>query len=323
MGDPPLGDRELPESGGPSSAPGERRLRLGVVILPELPWSAARDVWRRAEELGCDHAWTYDHLAWRSLRDSAWYGAVPTLAAAATATERLRIGFLVASPNFRHPVPFARDLLALDDVSRGRIDLGIGAGGYGWDATVLGGTAPTDRERADRFTELVELLDVLLREREVSYRGRYFTAEEARSHPGCVQQPRIPFAIAATKPRGMRLAARFGQTWVTTGERSVESPLPAREGARVVRAQNERLDEICARLGRDPATLRRLVVTGPSLDGGPASVDRFHETAGRYAEAGATDLVLHWPRREPPFAADLATFERIVTSVPRRSARYS
>ena len=102
-------------------------------------------LWRRAEALGFDHAWTYDHLAWRSLRDSPWFGAVPTLTAAAMATERIRLGTLVASPNFRHPVPFATELVTLDDISGGRLTLGIGAGGDGWDATMLGQVAWSPR----------------------------------------------------------------------------------------------------------------------------------------------------------------------------------
>ena len=94
--------------------------------------------WRRAEELGFDHAWTYDHLAWRSLRDGPWFGAIPTLTAAAMVTDRIRLGTLVASPNFRHPVPFAKELMTLDDISGGRLAAGIGAGGTGWDAAMLG-----------------------------------------------------------------------------------------------------------------------------------------------------------------------------------------
>src|SRR5262245_7117075 len=73
-------------------------MQLGVVILPELRAAELQSVWRSAEQLGFDHAWTYDHLAWRSLRDSTWFGAVPTLAAAALATARIRIGMLVAFP---------------------------------------------------------------------------------------------------------------------------------------------------------------------------------------------------------------------------------
>ena len=109
-----------------------------MVILPERSWAEARPRWEQAEALGFDHAWTYDHLTWRSFRDQPWFGALPTLTAAALVTERIRLGPLVASPNFRHPVPFAKELVTLDDISGGRLTLGIGAGGTGWDATVLG-----------------------------------------------------------------------------------------------------------------------------------------------------------------------------------------
>src|SRR5512145_2001053 len=139
-------------------------MRIGVLILPEFPWSTARNLWHHAEELGFDHAWTYDHLAWRSLRDSPWFAAIPTLTAAATATERIRLGTLVASPNFRHPVPFAKELITLDDISGGRFTAGLGAGGDGFDAQALGQEPWPRRERTERFEEFVALLDRLLRE---------------------------------------------------------------------------------------------------------------------------------------------------------------
>src|SRR5438309_11291362 len=136
-------------------------MRLSTVILPVHRWSNAREVWSRAEELGFHAAYTYDHLSWRSFRDGPWFGAVPTLTAAAGVTSRLRLGTLVTSPNFRHPVTLAKELITLDDVSGGRITLGIGAGGNGFDATALGQEPWTPRERADRFGEFVPLLDRL------------------------------------------------------------------------------------------------------------------------------------------------------------------
>jgi alkanesulfonate monooxygenase SsuD/methylene tetrahydromethanopterin reductase-like flavin-dependent oxidoreductase (luciferase family) len=226
-------------------------------------------------------------------------------------TERIRLGTLVASPNFRHPVPFAKELITLDDVSGGRLTLGIGAGGTGWDATMLGDEAWTRQERADRFAEFVELTDRLLREPAVSYEGRFYSADEARTHPGCVQRPRLPFAVAATGPRGMRLAAEYGQAWVTTGDRSLAGPIAGAQGARVVAAQMDRLAEACAAVGRDPGSLDRLVVAGTVLDPGLGSVEAFRDTAGHYEAAGVTDLVVHWPRPDGPFATDLTTFERI------------
>jgi alkanesulfonate monooxygenase SsuD/methylene tetrahydromethanopterin reductase-like flavin-dependent oxidoreductase (luciferase family) len=275
------------------------------------------------EELGFDHLWTYDHLAWRSLRDATWFGAVPFLAAAAVVTERVRIGTLVASPNFRHPVPFARELVTLDDLSGGRMTLGIGAGADGWDAVILGQDPWSPTERAERFGEFVDLLDRLLRQPETSYEGRFYSAHEARTYPGCIQRPRVPFAVAATGRRGLQVAATYGQTWVTTGDLAAGDALvSADEGVRVVREQMARLDEACAGAGRDPASIDRLVLSGPRLDPGLSSFDAFEETVGRYAEAGVTDFVVHWPRDDQPYAGDRDTFERIVTEfVSRRALR--
>ena len=297
-------------------------MRLGVLVLPEFSWPRALTLWRRVEEMGFDHAWTYDHLAWRSLRDAPWFGAVPFLAAAAVVTEQVRLGTLVASPNFRHPVSFARELVTLDDLSGGRLTLGIGAGGDGWDAVMLGQDPWSPEERASRFAEFLDLLDRLLRERHTSYQGRFYSAVEARTYPGCVQQPRIPFAVAATGRRGMHLAASYGHTWVTTGDLSDERvQLRAEVGGRVVREQMARLDEACAAAGRDPASIARLVLTGPRLDPGLSSLESFTDTMGRYAEAGVTDLVVHWPRENEPYAADLTTFEHIFSEVASRRRR--
>ena len=274
------------------------------------------------EALGFDHAWTYDHLAWRSLRDSTWFGAVPFLAAAAVVTERIRLGTLVASPNYRHPVPFARELVTLDDLSGGRLTLGVGAGGQGWDAVVVGQDPWSAGERADRFAEFLDLLDRLLRHPETSYRGRFYSAVDARTYPGCVQVPRIPFAVAATGPRGMQLAVTHGRTWVTTGDLGPEGDLlDTDEGVAVVRAQMDRLDEACVAAGRDPVSIDRLVLTGPRLDAGLTSLDAFDDTAGRYADAGVTDLVVHWPRSAEPYAGDRDVFERIFSEVATRRDR--
>ena len=287
-------------------------MRFGVVILPEHRRDATATLYRRAEELGFDHAWTYDHLAWRALRDSAWFAAVPTLLVAAGATTAIRLGTLVASPNFRHPVAFAREVLSLDDVADGRLTLGLGAGGKGWDATILGQAPLTGAERVDRFVEFVELLDRLLRQPVTDHSGRWYTAQDVRMHPGCVQQPRVPFAVAATTPRGMRLAASLGETWVTNGDRAHEgAPLPSATGVDVVRRQMAELDAACEAVGRDPATLRRLVLTGERLDSGLASRESFADTAGRYAEAGVTDLVVHWPRPDDPYRGDPAALEHV------------
>lgn len=95
--------------------------------------------------------------------------------------------------------------------------------GNGFDATALGQEPWAPRERADHFGEFVALLDRLLSEDVVSHEGVHYSAHEVRNIPGCVQRPRLPFAVAATGPRGLNLAARYGQAWVTTGDPKVSN----------------------------------------------------------------------------------------------------
>ncbi|MFD8676915.1 LLM class flavin-dependent oxidoreductase [Streptomyces seoulensis] len=291
-------------------------LRLSTVILPVDRWSeGGRAKWQRAEELGFHAAYTYDHLSWRSFRDGPWFGALPTLTAAAGATERLRLGTLVTSPNFRHPVTLAKELISLDDISGGRVTLGIGAGGAGFDATALGQEAWSPRERADRFAEFVTLLDQLLTEDAVSYTGDHYSAHEARNIPGCVQEPRLPFAVAATGPRGLRLAARYGQAWVTTGDPKLFEAGTPEQSVLAVEGQIGRLTEACAEIGRDVAGMDKIMLTGFTPDRARPldSVDAFVDFAGRYAALGITELVIHWPIADSDFAADQAVFEKIAT----------
>ncbi|WCH92248.1 LLM class flavin-dependent oxidoreductase [Streptomyces moderatus] len=289
-------------------------LRLSTVILPYRRWSeGGRKAWQRAEQLGFHAAYTYDHLSWRSFRDGPWFGAVPTLTAAAAVTDHLRLGTLVTSPNFRHPVTLAKELISLDDVSGGRITLGIGAGGTGFDATTLAQEPWTPRERADRFAEFVTLLDRLLSEDSVSYRGDFYSAHEARNLPGCVQRPRLPFAVAATGPRGLRLAAQYGQAWVTTGDPKVSESGTPEQSFQAIRGQVEKLSDACAAIGRDVAGLDKVLLTGftPERSGVLESLDSFVDFAGRHQELGFTEIVVHWPIADSDFAADEKVFEQI------------
>jgi alkanesulfonate monooxygenase SsuD/methylene tetrahydromethanopterin reductase-like flavin-dependent oxidoreductase (luciferase family) len=297
-------------------------VRFGIIILADQRWRQAARRWQRAEELGFDHAWTYDHLGWRTLVDGPWFDAVPTLTAAATVTSRIPLGTLVASPNFRHPVSFARQLTALDDISNGRILLGLGAGagGTSFDTRVLGEPELTPGERFDRFAEFARLLDELLRTDHVTYSGRYYSAVDARNLPGCVQQPRIPFVVAANGRRAIALAAQLGDGWVTTGGQSGDVSawwLSVGDGIR-------RLEDALATAGREPASVPKYV----SLDAaGPytlSSVAYLTDAAGRAADLGFTDVVFHWPRPDGPYAGDERVLETVAADLlaarPRSSA---
>lgn len=287
-------------------------MRVSTVILPVYRRAEAAARWRTADELGFHAAYTYDHLSWREFRDLPWYATVPTLAAAAAVTERVRLGTLVSTPNFREPVTFAKELMTLDELSEGRITVGLGAGTTGFDATVLGSGAWSSRERADRLRDFVTLLDRLLTEPAVTHDQGHYRAHEARTVPGCVQQPRLPFAIAAGGPRGLALAARFGQAWVTTGDPSAGDSVHQARAA--VRAQVARLEDACAAEGRDAASVERILLTGFTPDRPLESVDAFLDVAHGYREAGITEIVVHWPIPDSQFAADVSVFERIASS---------
>ncbi|MEU6753002.1 LLM class flavin-dependent oxidoreductase [Spirillospora sp. NPDC046719] len=277
--------------------------RISTVMWPMQSWPEAGELWRRAEELGFHHAWVYDHLAWRGT--APWYDAYTTMAAAAAVTSRVRLGTLVTSPNFRHPVPTAHAIRTIDHVSGGRLTVGIGSGGTNRrsDAGVLGGGDWTPRERADRFAEWVDLLDRVLRGPETTGEGAYYSALDVVSDPGCVQRPRVPFVIAGDGPRGMRLAARYGSGWVTSPHGDGREPLD------VVRERLARFGEACEAEGRAPAD--RILLTGFSGEPWLASAGAFADLAGRYAELGITEIALHWPRPGTPWDADMKVFEEV------------
>jgi len=299
-------------------------LRLSTVILPIYRWAPeGRDIWQRAEEMGFGAAYTYDHLSWRvPFRDGPWYGAIPTLTAAAGVTGTIRLGTMVTSPNFRHPVTLAKELMTLDEVSAGRVTLGIGAGGTGFDATVLGQEPWSPKERADRFAEFTALLDRLLTEPAVTSAGTYYSATEARTVPGCVQRPRLPFAVAATGPRGMRLAAAHGQAWVTTGDPALYETGTPEQSLAAIRDQVGRISAALTDAGRTPEDVPKILLSGftPDYAAPFSSVDAFVDYAGRHAEAGIDELVVHWPIPDSDFAYDHAVFERIAAEAPAQLA---
>jgi len=268
-------------------------MRVGIIILPMDRWPEQSLRWRRAEEYGFDHAWTYDHLTWDPYAGRPWGATIPTLVAAAGVTSRIPLGTWVASPNYRHPVPFARELAALDDVSGGRAVLGVGAGGTGADSRVLGDPPLTPGERAARLEEFVEVLDAVLTTRATTHDGTYYRAVAAATTLPCIQSPRLPFVIAANGPRMMRLAARYARGWATGGS----SPRSAGDEAwwANVAGLARHFDEVLAAADREPDSIDRML----SVDAAPTfslvSAGYFAEVVGRARELGFTDVVVHWP----------------------------
>ncbi|MGN6751243.1 MAG: LLM class flavin-dependent oxidoreductase [Intrasporangium sp.] len=288
-------------------------MRFGVTILPEYRWSEAAPRWRAVEDLGFDHAWTFDHITWGGLPDSPWVAAMPTLTAAAMVTNRLGLGTFVSTPNNHEPVQFMREILALDDISAGRFLLGLGSGA-GLDAGILGQDL-TLRQRIDRFHEFTGLLDRLLREDHVTADGDFYGAREVRTLPGPVRggdaEPRVPLIVAANGPRTIRLAVDVADGWMTYG-----APVETADEWWAVLAQVcGRLEDTLDEKGRGRHTITRYLNTDAMPTYALESVGAFEDVVGRAAELGFTDIVVPWPRTTEPFRGDVATLEAVAATV--------
>jgi alkanesulfonate monooxygenase SsuD/methylene tetrahydromethanopterin reductase-like flavin-dependent oxidoreductase (luciferase family) len=283
-------------------------MRVGETLLPERPWAQDRDRWVRAEQYGFDHAWTFDHLAWRSLADSTWYATIPTLVAAVLVTTRLRVGTWVTTPNFRHPVPLAKELMTLDTISEGRAIVGIGAGAPGWDSAMLGQKPLTPAQLMRRFDEFVTLLDLLLTQQHTSWEGEWYSAVDARNVPGPVQQPRPPFILAANRPKAIGFAAARGEGWATAGTAGRSSDDAAWWSG--VREASQVFGDALARTDRPADSIARYLNL-EALSSSLTSVEQFRDHVGRAAELAFTDVVIAWPRADDPFAGDEKILEAI------------
>jgi probable F420-dependent oxidoreductase len=238
-------------------------VRIGLALphydfsLPgggSVSFTRTAEVARRAEELGFDSVWISDHF----FLSLARYGGTPepqgslepltTLAALAVTTGRVRLGTLVLCAPFRHPVILAKTASAIDLLSGGRLDLGIGAGWYGEEFEAFGVPFGTVGERFLILEETLRVLVALFGEQEpVTFEGRRFRLRGAYNRPRPAQRPRPPLWVGSKGgERSLRIAARHADGWNTVWRWA-----PDAYEERVRRAR-----EICEEEGRDPSTLR-------------------------------------------------------------------
>ena len=281
-----------------------RGLRFGVTVVQSDPYRVLVKKWQYFEELGFDSIWHCDHLL-RSLDPTApLFEGWTLLAAMASETSRIRVGALVSSNVLRHPALLAQQAITVDHVSEGRMELGVGCGWFEEEHRRFGIPLFEPGVRVDRFSEALEIIDLLLRGETVSHEGRHYQLSEARLRPRPVQRPRPPLTLAAHGPRMLRICARFGDRWNSFGT------------VKEIAGRNRILDAECQRIGRDPAEINRSVhieafTTAPQrLPDVWSSPGAFAEVLGRYAEAGANEFTITQPRPE-----QFGTAERIAADV--------
>ena len=240
-----------------------RPLKVGVQ-LPEVEWDARwpdiRAMAIRTEELGFDSVWYGDHLLYRRPGDDRARGpweVWTTLAGLAAVTSRITLGPLVAATAFHAPAMLAKMAGTVDEISGGRLVLGLGAG---WNETEFSAFGfPFDR-RISRFAEAFTIIRTLLREGAIDFAGEFFTARDCELAP----RPRPggpPLMIGSTGPRMLEIAAPFVDSWNAWFEAFGNRP----EGIAPLRGQ---VDAAARAAGRDPTEIERTVAVLVRLPGG-------------------------------------------------------
>jgi alkanesulfonate monooxygenase SsuD/methylene tetrahydromethanopterin reductase-like flavin-dependent oxidoreductase (luciferase family) len=234
--------------------PGRPRLRVGL-NLPAVEGSMAGGTARwidllalaqQAEQVGFDSVWMPDHLqvTWADHTRDAWE-CWTFLAALAARTSRIELGSLVTPTVWRNPALLAKMAHAVDEISAGRLVVGLGAG---WAAPEYGAFGyPADR-LVDRFEEALRIIVPLLRTGHADFEGRYYMARGAELRLRGPRPDGPPILIGAKGPRMLRLAAQHADAWNAQG--------PFRE-PEAVRDLQGAADAACVEVRRDPRSLRR------------------------------------------------------------------
>jgi len=276
-------------------------MRLSIWPSPTRPWDDIREIAAHCEQTGWDGVYFADHFMPNGPDATPLDGDTlecwSVLAGLAATVPRFRIAPLVTSVTYRHPAVLAKIAAAVDQVSGGRLTLGIGAGWQVNEHAAYGLALGTVRERMDRFEEATQILHSLLRQPRTTFAGEYFRLAGAPNQPAPVQD-RMPLLIGGSgERRTLRVAAKYADQWNTWSH----PDLLAHKGS-VLR-------EHCEQVGRDPAEIhvstqallflsadeewlkdkREAQHRQPTIVGTPAEVT---DIVGRYREAGADELII-------------------------------
>jgi alkanesulfonate monooxygenase SsuD/methylene tetrahydromethanopterin reductase-like flavin-dependent oxidoreductase (luciferase family) len=231
-----------------------RRLKIGVQ-LPEVEyvatWPQVREMARTAEGIGLDSVWLGDHLLyqWTDAPSRGPWEAWTSLAAIAAVTERIQLGPLVAAASFHNPAMLAKKAATLDEISGGRLILGLGAG---WnEAEYLAYGFPFDH-RVSRFEEAFTIIRTLLHDGRCDFVGTYYQLRNCELLPRGPRPEGPPLMVGSEGERMLAITLPHVQAWNAWFSWFGNTV----EGYRPLRA---RIDDACRRAGRDPADVERTV----------------------------------------------------------------
>ena len=257
------------------------KVRFGIQTGQEMvEWPHLLDFWRFLDrETAFDNIWTLDHFvpagAGADINGPSLEGWT-SLAAAAQATERLRIGCLVTGVTYRHPSVLAKMAVTVDHISNGRLEFGIGAAWHEGEHRAFGIPFPSIKERQDRLEEAVQLIRLLFRaEGPVDFQGKYYQLQQAPFSPPCVQKPHPPIFIGGGgEKRTLRTAALYADAINVIG--SLDT----------VKEKIAVLERHCADVGRDPNEITKSVFGPVFLTDDESKAQQMR--AGMASMAGAS-----------------------------------
>ena len=223
-------------------------MRLSLCLDPGRPWDDVARLARLADDGGWHAVYVCYHFMSYTDDDRPSSGPMlecwTTLSALAGVTDRVRLGPLVLGNTYRHPAVVANMAATLDQVSHGRVVLGLGAGWQRNEHDAYGIALPQPAERASRFDEACTVVRALLDDEHVTFRGDHYHLDDAGCEPKPVQT-HLPFLVGGTGPRMLEVTARHADVWHSWAD--VDE----------LRERNTRLDAACERMGRDPRSLSR------------------------------------------------------------------
>jgi alkanesulfonate monooxygenase SsuD/methylene tetrahydromethanopterin reductase-like flavin-dependent oxidoreductase (luciferase family) len=239
-----------------------RPLKIGVQ-LPEVEyvasWADHLAMARLAEGIGLDSLWLGDHLIYRNPGETAKgpWECWSMLAALAAVTTRLELGPLVACTSFHNPGILAKQAATIDEISGGRLILGLGAGWNDVEYRAFG--LPYD-QRVSRFEEAFTIIRSLLRDGQVDFAGRYYQARDCELLPRGPRPGGPPLLIGSNGARMLRITMPYAQAWNSwfTGFGNRPEGLAPLQRA---------VDEACREVGRDPAEVGRTAAVFVLLEG--------------------------------------------------------
>jgi len=230
-----------------------RAFKIGIQLPEteyEVSWSELKTMAQLAEQVGFDSLWVGDHLLYRD-EDGVRgpWEAWTQLAALAAVTERMELGPLVAATSFHNPAMIAKKAATLDEISGGRLILGLGAGWNEPEYKAFG--FPFDH-RVDRFEEAFTIIRTLLREGRIDFDGRYYQARDCELLPRGPRPHGPPLMIGSNGPRMLELTLPYVDAWNAWFAWFGNDPEKLRPMLAAV-------DETCQKVGRDPAEVQRTV----------------------------------------------------------------